>query len=90
MKENLLQLVGQVVNVVAGDDCSDTNGIYLNLIGKLEAPTDDDKRFYLRCRDGAWGTEGGGFHPGQVEKIEKRPSGMMQSILKKHLTADHD
>lgn len=90
MKEKLQALVGQEVNVVAGDDCADSNGIYLNFIGKLEAPEDGYQRFYLRCKDGFWGCEGIGFSPDQVLEIDKRASGLARVELREHLRATND
>ena len=90
MKNKLTPLVGQYVEVRAGDDCAEGNGIYLSLYGKLEAPEDDLSRFYLRVGESAsgHGTMGIGFHPLQVESVDKRPSGLMQINLKECLTAD--
>lgn len=71
MKEKLLNLVGQYVEVHAGDDCNDDNGIYFSLFGKLEAPEEGYNRFFLRIEDTYHGTCGIGFHPSQVEEIHK-------------------
>jgi hypothetical protein len=92
MKNKLTPLVGQYIEVRAGDDCADSNGIHFSFYGQLEAPEDDDNRFYLRVGESSsgHGTMGIGFHPNQVESVDKRPSGLMQINLRKHLIADAD
>ena len=90
MKAQLDLLIGERVNIVAGDDCVDSVGVYLNFIGTLEKPEDGYKRYYVRCKDGYWGTEGVGFHPEQVEEVGKRASGLPQITLKQHLNANYE
>ncbi len=70
--KTLKELVGQYVEVKAGDDCADSNGIYFSLYGKLEAPEDDYERYYLRIGDTPSGCMGIGFHPKQVLEIHSR------------------
>lgn len=71
MKDKLNKLAGQQVRIVAGDDCSDDNGIYFHFVGKLELPEEGNNRYFVRVSDGYHGTDGLGFHVGQVEFIDK-------------------
>lgn len=69
MPKTLKELVGDYIEVRAGDDCEDGNGVYFSLFGKLEAPEDGMNRFYLRCGETVHGNIGISFHPEQVEDI---------------------
>lgn len=72
MPKTLKDLIGASVEVKAGDDCADSNGIYFSLYGTLEAPEEGYNRYYLRIADTPSGTMGISFHPEQVMEIHSR------------------
>jgi hypothetical protein len=82
----LNELVGQEVEVAAGDDCEDGNGIHIRLHGKLEKPEDGMNRWYVRVRDGSSGAEGISFHVCQVDECHKQVYNW-QIFLKQRLNA---
>lgn len=87
MKDKLTKLVGQRVEVRAGDDCADSSGVYFSLYGKLELPEEGYHRFYLRIADTYGGCMGIGFTPDMVDDINIRGDGTVQILLKEHLPA---
>ena len=89
VKAKLMRLVGQPVEIRAGDDCADDEGVYFSLWGTLEAPEGGYERYFVRIADTDLGTRGFGFHPQQVSEVCKQVY-HWQINMKQRLNASGD